>query len=156
MRTVLGLLLLSGAAAAQAPADWKAWAPLVGEWVADPTPDGATGGFTLAPELQGRVLVRHNRAVYPKSTHDDLLVVYREGGATRADYWDSEGHVIRYAVTTDGKTWTFLSDAQPGRPRFRLTWEVAGAALTLHFEIAPPDAPAQFKPYITATLRKKK
>src|SRR6185312_5181994 len=93
--------------------DWSAWQPLVGEWVADPTPDGATGGSSFALDLQKRVLVRKNVADYPKTKqrHDDLMVVYQQGGATRADYWDNEGHVIHYVATVGdgGKRFTFVS-----------------------------------------------
>src|SRR5262244_1588463 len=47
-------------------------------------------------------------------------------GATRADYWDSEGHVIRYGVTVDaGKSIVFLSEG--AGPRYRLTYSFTGA-----------------------------
>src|SRR5215475_11743768 len=106
-------------------ADWSAWKPLVGEWVADATPDGATGGSTFTLELQNRVIVRKNFADYPKTKqrHDDLMVMYQERGTTRADYWDNEGHVIHYVATASdgGKKLVFVSEAAPGQPRFRLT-----------------------------------
>jgi hypothetical protein len=165
---IAAALLLAGAPAlAQAPlppVDWKEWAPLMGEWEADAAgPGSGSGGFSLAPELQGRVLLRRNHADYPKTEarpafrHDDLMVIYRDGAETRADYWDNEGHLIRYVASIDkGKTFTFISDAAPGRPRFRLTYVVTGAsALALRFEIAPPNAPEQFKPYIQATVHRK-
>jgi hypothetical protein len=60
-------------------ADWKEWTPMLGEWEADASaPGAATGSFTLATDLQSRVLVRKNFADYPKtasrpgSRHDDL------------------------------------------------------------------------------------
>ena len=137
---------------------------MLGEWEADTTgPGGPTGGFTLATDLQGRVLLRKNRADYapkdghPATSHDDLMVIYRDGDATKADYWDNEGHVIRYVATVDkGKSFTFVSDAVAGRPRFRLTYLVVSPkALSLRFEIATPNAPEQFKPYIQATVHRK-
>jgi hypothetical protein len=146
------------------PADWKDWTAMLGEWEADGAgPGSPTGSFTLAPELQGRVLLRKNYAAYPKKDdrpafrHDDLMVIYRDGDATRADYWDNEGHTIRYVATVDkGRSFTFISDAAPGRPRFRLTYAVVSAnALSLRFEVAPPNAPDQFKPYIEATVHRK-
>src|SRR5690349_8921140 len=81
--------------------DWSAWQPLVGHWVADPSPDGAVGSFSFTSELQSRVLMRKNVADYPKTKvhHEDLMVVYKGETLTRADYWDNEGHVIRYTVT---------------------------------------------------------
>lgn len=162
------VVLFAGVPAIAQPAlpavDWKDWTPMLGEWEADTTgPGSPTGGFTLAPDLQGRVLVRKNHAQYPKKdthpavSHDDLMVIYRDGDATRADYWDSEGHLIRYVAAVDkGKSFTFLSDAVPGQPRFRLTYVVTSASvLSLRFEIATPNAPDQFKPYIQATVHRK-
>ena len=163
----VAISLVTGPALAQyappAP-DWSAWKPLVGEWQADPTgANGPRGGFTLAPELDGRVLVRKNFAEYPKSgdrpasRHDDLMIVYRENSTTRADYWDNEGHVIRYAVTVEKKTFTFISDAVANQPRFRLSYAfTADDALAITFEIAPPNAPDRFKPYIRATAHRKR
>ena len=149
-----------------APADWKEFAPLMGEWSADPSgpSDTTRGGFTLESALSGRVLVRKNWAEYPKTTdrpasrHDDLMVVYKVGGETRADYYDNEGHVIRYAVSvpTDG-TFVFLSDPLEGQPRFRLTQAIdAAGTMSIRFEIAPPNAPNEFKPYITASAHRKR
>jgi hypothetical protein len=171
MRTVLAaavVLSIGVRALAQPalpPADWRDWTPMIGEWEADGAgPGGPTGSFTLAAELQGRVLVRKNNAQYPAkdgrpaTRHDDLMVIYRDGDTTRADYWDNEGHTIRYVATVDkGKSFTFVSDVAPGRPRFRLTYVVTGAnGLSLRFEIAPPSAPDQFKPYIQATVHRKR
>ena len=86
------------------------------------------------------------------------MVVYKDGSSTRADYWDNEGHVIRYIVTLSdgGKKFSFVSDAVSGQPRFRLTYTITGAStLALAFEIAPPATPGDFKPYIKATAHKK-
>jgi hypothetical protein len=148
------------------PADWKEFTPLIGSWTADPAgPSDATrGGFTLERNLSGRVLVRKNFAEYPKtanrpaSRHDDLMVIYKEGAGTRADYYDNEGHVIRYAVTVPtAGTFVFQSDAREGQPTFRLTQAIdATGVMAIRFEIAPPNAPADFKPYITASAHKKK
>lgn len=151
---------LAVAQPAEPAADWAAWEPLVGNWVADASPDGAIGGFSFTPELQKRVLVRKNFADYPKTRahHEDLLVVYKDGAATRADYWDNEGHVIRYTVTLSdgGKKYSFVSDAQTGKPRFRLTYTMTGtAAVAIGFDIAPPGNPEAWKPYIKASAHKK-
>ena|SRR5579863_7915400 len=162
---MLVALLLSGLTLAPVgaiPAAWTEWGPFLGEWVADAGPDGGSGAFSLVPELQGRVLVRHNFAEYPPrdqrpaSRHDDLMVVYRAGEATRADYWDSEGHVIHYAVTVDKEHVVLVSDAQPGQPRFRLSYAVTRPnALALVFEIAPPGKPDAFALYIKASVHRK-
>lgn len=155
------LLMMPDARAQPSPAaDWSAWQPLVGNWVADPMPDGAVGSFSFTPDLQKRVLVRKNVADYPKTTrahHEDLMVVYQDGATTRADYWDNEGHVIHYVATVadGGKKYTFVSDASAGRPRFRLTYTMTGAgALALAFDMAMPNAPDAWKPYIQATAHK--
>jgi len=156
---VAAALALSLVAVAQDP--WKAWEPLLGEWIADARPDGSTGSFTLERAVDGRVLLRKNVANYPPSNdrpaahHEDLMVVFQEGGATRADYFDNEGHVIRYAVTFGAGKAQFVSDAVPGAPRFRLTYRWSNVkALDLTFEIAPPGALEDFRPYIQATLHR--
>ena len=162
---VLFTSVSAGAQPAPSSVDWKDWKSMLGEWEADAAgPAGPTGGYSLTTDLQGRVLVRKNHAQYPKTAdrpanaHDDLMVVYRDGAATKADYWDSEGHLIHYAVTVEkGRVFTFLSDVVPGQPRFRLTYAMSGeAAVSLRFEIAPPNAPEQFKPYIQATAHRKR
>jgi hypothetical protein len=161
MRPILVLATLASAALAQPvppPTDWSDWKPLVGEWTGDrPKPDSPTGSFTLSPELQGRVLVRKNYAVYTKPTaarHDDLMVIYKDGATTRADYWDNEAHVIHYTVTVDKNRWVFVSEG-PG-PRFRLTYILTSpTALGLLFEMAPPGEPIAWKQLIQATLHKK-
>jgi hypothetical protein len=151
-------LVVLFAALAHADADpFAELAPLLGSWEA--RSGDAKGGFTLERALGGKVLVRKNHAEYPdrKQVHDDLMVIYAEGAATRADYYDSEGHVIRYAVTATPaqKRVVFLSDAQPGAPRFRLTYDYGGKdVLALAFDIAPPNAPDAWKSYIQATVHR--
>ncbi|MBF5041950.1 hypothetical protein FGE12_06065 [Aggregicoccus sp. 17bor-14] len=150
------------AAPASAAADpFAAWEPLLGDWMGEGSgqPGEATGGFSFERDLQGRVLVRRSHADYPASKerpafrHEDLTVIALEGGAPSASYFDNEGHVIRYRVTHSPETHrtVFLSDAIPGAPRFRLTYDwTAPERLTLTFEIAPPGAPEQFKTYLSA------
>jgi hypothetical protein len=157
--SALGMLLTPSAAL---PPDWSAWRPLAGEWVADVDPkDGATGAFSLVPELQGHVLVRRNFAQYPKGhpragRHEDLMVVYHAGPATRADYYDSEGHVIHYGVTVEGRRFLFVSDLAAGQPRFRLTYVLTSpSTVALTFEVAAPGKPDAFAPYITATAHRR-
>jgi hypothetical protein len=83
------------------------------------------------------------------------MIVFVEEGKLRAEYWDSEGHLIRYEVQAPAKDrLVFLGEARPGAPRFRLTyaWPDAGK-LELTFEIAPPGT-TEFRPYISARLRR--
>ena len=86
------------------------------------------------------------------------MVVYQDGKATRADYWDNEDHVVHYSaeLSDGGRKLVFLSDAaQPG-PRYRLTYVKTGEdTLKLTFEIAPPNAPEKFSTYIEAAARRK-
>ena len=159
-----GLLFTTADTDAGPPRDPLAsLAPLLGKWVAEPDPKqpGVTGWTTFERALGERVVVRKNHASYPPkdgrsaSEHDDLMVVFAEDGKLRADYWDSEGHVIRYeAQSPAASRLVFLSEARPGAPRFRLTyaWPQPGR-LELTFEIAPPGA-AEFRPYISARLRR--
>src|SRR5206468_3504124 len=104
------------------------------------------------PDLRGTVLVRRNTADLPAANgrpaarHEDLMVVFREQGGKqfRASYFDSEGHVIQYAVAplADRKGLVFVSDADPSGPRFRLTYAKGeGEKVTVKFEIAPPGKP---------------
>jgi hypothetical protein len=87
----------------------------------------ATGWTTLSRDLGDRVVVRRNHASYPAkdgkpaSEHDDLMVLFSEGGRLRAEYFDSEGHVIRYEVQAPANRLVFLSEPSAGGPRFRLT-----------------------------------
>ena len=156
---LLAALLLPAMAHADSWTDWK---PLLGSWAAEVP--GGKGWFTLEPALQDRVLLRKNHAEYAATKdkaaviHDDVMVIYSEGDQTRADYYDSEGHVIRYQVAlvpADNKA-VFVSDAHPGAPRFRLTYDYAMKdLLDFTFEIAPPDAPAAWKTYVSAKIHRK-
>jgi hypothetical protein len=139
---------------------------LLGEWEAQGSgvPGEASGGFSFMPELQRRVIVRTNHADYPatdgkpSSRHDDLMVLYAtDDGAIRADYYDSEGHVIRYSGSVPGADQlTLVSDPANATPRFRLSYKLrTDGALDGSFEIAPPGKPDTFQPYLSWTARRK-
>jgi len=147
---------------------WAAYRFLLGEWVGEGEgqPGQGKGQFSFAEELQGKILVRKNRAEYPASagrpafTHEDLLIVYQEDGdkAAKAIYFDSEGHVIHYTPSTsqDGKALIFLSDARPAAPRYRLSYvNQEDSKATVKFEVAPPGKPEAFKTYLQGSVRKK-
>jgi hypothetical protein len=166
--TALGIVLatLIGAPAlAAGPPELAPLAFLIGEWPASGAgqPGPASGRTVFAPELQGRILVRTSYAEYPAaagrpaSRHDDLMVVYAVPGAgTRADYYDSEGHVIRYVVNSPAPGQAvFLSERREGEPRYRLSYRLEpDGVLEGEFSIAPPDAPEAFKTYLSWTSRK--
>src|SRR6266568_2261413 len=93
---------------------------LIGDWQAVDTPPGESGRFTFKRAVQDHIMVRTNEATYaataerPASRHDDLLVIYSERGSLRADYFDSEGHVIRYAVRPqNANVVVFVSEPSP-------------------------------------------
>jgi hypothetical protein len=134
---------------------------LLGEWQGVGDQAGATGGFTFSATVQDRVIVRTNysntpaTAGSPASRHDDLMVSYVEGDAVKADYFDNEGHVIRYLVQPRPGAVVFVSEVRPGEPRYRLTYTRADAAtITGGFEIAPPGRPDEFAAYLSWRARK--
>jgi len=156
------LLLGSGAASAQPAQPLAPLQFLVGDWRAIETAAGERGGFSFKFDVQDRVLVRTNEAIYdatasrPASRHDDLMIVYAEDGVLKADYFDNEGHVIRYTAHADTNRVTFVSDPDPKGPRFRLTYSAGdGGVLVGAFEIATPDAPDAFKPYLAWKARRR-
>lgn len=161
----LSALCLPVALSAQAPASTasplEACAFLKGTWAAEADATGATGEFSFEPGLDGKVLIRRNRAAIPAqngrpaAVHEDLMLVYPEGGALKADYWDNEGHVIRYALKSAPGSLEFTSSG-PG-PRFRLSYRLLEKdRVEVSFAIATPDQPEVFKPYLSGRARRVK
>jgi hypothetical protein len=140
---------------------WKDFRFLIGSWVSEAKPGARTGTFTLEPDLESRVLVRRNFAdlpaakSHPAEKHEDLMVIYPESGRQfRADYYDNEGHVIRYAIASNDAGLVFTSSS-PG-PRFRLTYARAeNNTVRVKFEIAPPGKSSQFRTHAEGTVRRK-
>lgn len=138
---------------------------LLGDWQASGggKPDEASGGFTFAASLQDRVILRTNYAVYPAvaekpaSRHDDLMVLYAaEAGEIHADYYDNEGHVIRYSGRASTGELVLTSDASSSGPRFRLSYKLGpDGALDGRFEVAPPGKPESFGPYLAWSARRR-
>ena len=148
---------------------WARWRFLLGEWTDAGTgdPGAGSGGSTFALELDGNILVRHNRADYPATTarpavaHRDLLIVYPGAcdSLFRASYFDNEGHVIQYRVLVPaaGGRLVFDNERPEAGPRFRLTYETqadggvavafftsrtaSGSSRTSRFTARPPAAP---------------
>jgi len=149
------------------PVNWDAFRFLIGEWVGEGggDPGQGVGGFTFSLDLQNTILVRKNYADYPATndrpafSHNDLMVVYREGDKFRAVYFDNEQHVINYTVSfsKDSSAVIFVSDVMTGAPRFRLTNTRQGTdSMKITFEFAPPGQPEAFNRYIDAVARRKK
>jgi hypothetical protein len=166
---IAGVLLCALSSLAQARAQASEPYPyasvgfLMGDWIADGPAAAGSGHFEFTPDVQGNVVVRRNHAEYPSAgdrpvaNHDDLMVIYREGGATRAIYFDNEGHVIRYAVEPAGTgAVTFLSEAVAGAPRYRLSYrKLPDGRVGGKFEVAPPGKAEEFKTYLEWTAKRK-
>ncbi|HLK64901.1 MAG TPA: hypothetical protein VKU19_15775 [Bryobacteraceae bacterium] len=161
----IGLMLLCGlpgAAQSASPAanpPWKKLEFLLGKWTgiagAKDTPLGAgQGKFSFELELNRKIIVRHNEAVYDAGErHGDLLIIYVESDKPHAIYFDSEGHVIRYDLSfPEPDRVVFESDGtQPG-PRYRLSYWMNGRALDGKFEVAPPGS--DYKAYLSWSSKK--
>jgi hypothetical protein len=151
---------LGGSIRDEPPPSLAALQFLVGEWERIGDQAGATGRFTFALSLQYRVLVRTNysntpaTAATPASRHDDLMVVYVDTGLVKADYFDSEGHVIRYVVDARPGQVVFVSGIRTGEPRYRLTYRKGlSSTLTGTLDMAPPGQPEAFRLYLSWTAR---
>ena len=164
MRSILLVLLTTSLLAAQS-SNWPALEFLMGDWTGtgSGSPGQGSGSFSFKEDLQGKVVVRKNRAEYPATkdrpayAHDDLMIVYRETpqAPEHAIYFDNEGHVIRYDfhASKDGRQIVFESTAEPEAPRYRLTYtRVDQAQLGIKFEVAAPGG--AFKTYIEAAAHR--
>jgi hypothetical protein len=157
------LIMLTGTVRGESPAPLAPFQFLLGEWEGIGDQAGATGGFTFAPGVQDHVIVRTNYSNTPPSggrpasRHDDLMVIYVDAGLVKAEYFDSEGHVIRYVAEARPGQVVFLSDIKTSEPRYRLTYTRASATtLNGKFDVAPPGRPEAFAPYLSWTARKVK
>lgn len=165
---VVALLSVWSAAPVRAADDpWADFRFLIGSWDSDGRSEEGSGSFTLEPDLGGKILVRRNTANLPAAKsrpaakHEDLLIVYREPGEKifRASYFDNEGHIIQYSVSSlpDKKGLVFLSSPDRTGPRFRLSYTKGEAdKVAVKFEVAPPGQSDQFKTYLEGTVRRKR
>lgn len=159
---LVAAILASGAASvarAAPPPPLEPLGFLLGEWVVVGAgqPGEAAGSATFSRALGDRVILRQSCAEYPAaagrpaSRHEDLMVIHADtSGAVHADYYDNEGHVIRYAVRVPAPGQAvFASEPAPGEPGFRLSYRLEGSGrLRGAFEIAPAGDPAAFRPYL--------
>lgn len=156
-----GGLYAQNAPAAQSSTDpWKPLRFLIGTWEAK-TQGGsaaaaASGTYTFQLELRDHVLARRAGTGERKGPddfncdHRDLLYVYPEapGQPYKAIYFDNEGHVIHYEVTTPAPgTAIFLPDPSRGGPRFRLVYELKGSVMSGKFQMQMPGQ-AEFRSYL--------
>jgi hypothetical protein len=146
---------------------WEKWKYLTGEWVGQGNgqPGQGEGKFSFGTELDGRILVRKNHTVFPatadspEKVHDDLLIIYQGNGdeAAEAIYFDNEGHTIKYKVSYKEKSIILTSEIIPNNPRFRFSYTpIDDKTVNLSFEIAAPQAPEEFKMYISGKADKVK
>jgi hypothetical protein len=153
----LGLAVLTAGAAP--PSQLEPLGFLLGEWEATGggSPGQGSGRAVFARALMDRTITRTSYAEFPDSSgtsisrHEDLMVIHLgEGAAIRADYYDSEGNTIRYAVTVPTpNAAVFVSDIIDGAPRFRLVYKLdPHGVLGGTFEVAPPGRPEAFMPYL--------
>jgi len=139
---------------------WKPLLFLIGTWEAR-TQGGSAGAassgtYTFQLELRNHVLVRHASAVGCKGPadfdceHADILYIYQaaSGQPYSAIYFDNEGHVILYEVTTPGpNTAIFLSDASQPGPQFRLTYELRQSGMFGKFQVRMPGQ-TEYRSYL--------
>lgn len=160
---VSALLLVSTVSVASA-GDLSQLDFLLGVWegVGGGHPGEGTGSTTFEYSLQDHVILRKNHSEYPAaqsrpaSEHDDLMVIYKDSeGQLKADYYDSEGHVIRYSGVLANDQLILTSPAAGKSPGFRLTYtRNKDGSLGGLFEIASPDKPEAYSQYLSWTSRR--
>jgi hypothetical protein len=147
---------------------WQALSFLEGTWDAHTQGGSAkaqsSGTYTFKTELKHHVLVRRSSdAAACKGQasfdceHSDVLYVYQEAQdqPLKAIYFDNEGHVIHYDVSTPNLgTAVFISDASPSGPQFRLVYELKDAVLSGKFQMRMPGQ-AEWKSYLEWSGAKK-
>jgi hypothetical protein len=154
--------------ALSAPADpWNALAFLEGTWDAHTQAGSAgaqgNGTYAFESELKHHVLVRRSGSAACKGPanfdceHSDLLYIYQEteNQPLKAIYFDNEGHVIHYAVSTpDSSTAMFISEASPSGPQFRLVYELKDHVMWGRFQTRLPGQ-VEWKSYLEWSGAKK-
>ena len=150
------------------PADdpWTGFRFLLGDWkgAGSGAPGQSEGEFSFRLDLDGKILVRKNVTKFPvvadqpAVVHEDLMIVYpgKKGTPAHAIYFDSEGHVIEYTVSSvSADQLVFMSEPSPASPRFRLAYKQSDKAeLTIKFEIATPAKPETFRVYLEGSARR--
>jgi hypothetical protein len=161
-------LALNGRSVSASTDPWKALGFLEGTWDAHAQAGSAgaqsSGMYTFKFELKRHVLARNSEAYAAcqgpatfDCKHSDLLYVYQEAEnqTLKAIYFDNEGHVIHYAVSTpDSSTAIFISDASPSGPQFRLVYELKDSVMWGKFQMRMPGQ-AEWKSYLEWSGAKK-
>ena len=107
-----------------------------------------TGAYTFQLELRNHILARHTKNISgckgPETfdcEHSDLFYIFEDATShtLKAIYFDNEGHVIHYDVSTPGQTTAvFLSDEHNPGPQYRLVYELKDAVMQGKFQIRMP------------------
>ncbi len=140
---------------------WLALNFLQGTWAANAESGTAgassSGLYAFEYELKQHVLSRVSKSPVTckgpatfDCEHSDLLYVYQdaEGQPLKAIYFDNEGHVIHYNVSTpDPTTVVFLSDASGTGPQFRLTYQRKNLTMYGKFQMRMPGQ-EEWKSYL--------
>jgi hypothetical protein len=147
-------------APAPAPDPFKALSFLEQNWEANTNGYGgikSIGTYTFRRELGGHVLARRSTSDVDckgpatfDCEHGDILYVYEEapGQPLKAIYFDNEGHVIHYDVTTPTATSVvFLSEPSRPGPKFRLSYELKDAQMFGKFQTQMPGQ-TEWKSYL--------
>ena len=138
---------------------------LIGEWTGSGGGSGSgqgEGGSVFRYDLDSNVIIRENYAHYPAQnnkpeyTHKDLMIIYWQTVLPKAIYIDNEKHVINYNIELKENELVFTSEEVKGTPQFRMTYiKIDQNRMNLKFDIAPPNKPGKFMPYITADMKRK-
>jgi hypothetical protein len=143
------------------------WNYLIGEWAGEHTgkPGQGEGKFSFQTDLSGKILIRKSHTVFPATAksaeinHDDLMIIYQGSGdnAQEAIYFDNEGHTIKYKVSFTDKSIILTSDIIANETRFRFTYtSIDAKTVNASFEMASPQAPEDFKMYLSGKAFKVK
>jgi hypothetical protein len=160
----LALFLGPSAAWAQHETPWVQWQWLLGEWVGEGSgqPGQGSGWFSLAPDLDGNILVRKNHAEYPATkdkpriVHEDLMIISPAGHGrpAKAVYYDNEGHLIEYGIAQSDTSVTFTSSRLSNVPVFRLIYaKRPGGKINVSFQAAQDGE--HFQTYTDGECRRK-
>ena len=157
LTAVVATLSLPLIASAQKSAVFAPFGFMLGDWTAagNGTGAGAGGSSAIHMALGGRAIERRDRII-PKdgAPFDAWMIVYPEANGIRAEFFDSEGHIIHYAgrVVAAGCV-QFLSEGSAIQPGYRLTYQsLKPDVLHIKFEIAPPGG--AFKAYTEGDLNR--